>query len=195
MKITLEWYRWYTRCHWSLYYSVSLYHATTQNTWRSILIIVAKVHAWNRADKKAKKYTHTADSYILKTFVKIALDLFCLATDKDGQRWMRPTKTGCSHSGFRFPKHTEKKRSHQWTPQKLKNIQRVKIGRLFEDWSHICPFEKDACGVGLGPKNAQLVDIVIPVLAARASHPQSAQIFNEDQVVLQLDPVFVADVR
>ena len=48
-----------TRCHWSLYYSVSLHHATTHYTWRSILIIVAKVHAGNRADKKARKYTHT----------------------------------------------------------------------------------------------------------------------------------------
>ena len=69
---------------------------------------------------KKPKNTNTAESYILKKIVKNALDLFCLATDKDGQWWMRPTKTGCSHSGFGFPKHSEEKRSQQWTPQKLK---------------------------------------------------------------------------
>ena len=63
------------------------------------------------------------------------------------------TKTGCSHSGFRFPKHSDVKIS-QWT---LKNIHWVKI-KPCEDWSHICPFQKHACGVGLGLKNAQLVD-------------------------------------
>ena len=38
--------------------------------------------------------------------------------------------------------------------------------------------------------------IVIPVLASQTSHPQSTQILNEDQNVLQraqLDPVFVTN--
>ena len=65
-----------------------------------------------RTKKPKNTHTHTLRK---PTFLKIALDLCSLATDKDGQWWRRPTKTG-----FGFPKHSEEKRSQPWTPQKLK---------------------------------------------------------------------------
>ena len=61
-----------------------------------------------------------------------------------------------------------------------KKIKQVKNWSPCEDWSRSCPF----CGVdGSGLKNVQLVDCHSSSGSA-STHPQSTQIFNEDQIVL-----------
>ena len=102
-------------------------------------------------------------------------------------------KTGCSHSGFRLPKHGEKNSDTSNTRERNSNtavksskwkigkkIMQVKNWSPCEDWSRSCPF----CGVdGSGLKNVQLVDCHSSSGSA-STHPQSTQIFNEDQIVL-----------